>query len=118
MDERLLLLRRVRLEPRLRDHVHVHVDVLRPQDEQDLKNYAVFAHFDWDMTERLSMSGGLRYTDDEKVADILRVTGNTAPPGVGLPQYVLIPNAIVVAESEEWSPKISFDYQFTPTIMG
>ena len=63
------------------------------KDEQDLKNYAVFAHFDWDITEKLSMSGGLRYTDDEKVADILRVTGNTAPPGVGLPQYVLIPNA-------------------------
>jgi iron complex outermembrane receptor protein len=88
------------------------------KDEQDLKNYAVFAHFVWDITEKLSMSGGLRYTDDEKVSDILRVTGNTAPPGVGLPQYVLIPHAIVVAESQEWSPKISFDYQFTPTIMG
>jgi iron complex outermembrane receptor protein len=88
------------------------------KDEQDLKNYAVFGHFVWDITERLSMSGGLRYTDDEKTSDILRVTGNTAPPGVGLPQYVLIPHAIVVAESREWSPKISFDYQFTPTIMG
>ena len=88
------------------------------KDEQDLKNYAVFGHFVWDITEKLSMSGGLRYTDDEKVSDIFRVTGNTAPPGVGLPQYVLIPHAIVVAESEEWSPKISFDYQFTPTIMG
>jgi iron complex outermembrane receptor protein len=88
------------------------------KDEQDLKNYAVFGHFVWDITERLSMSGGLRYTDDEKTSDILRVTGNTAPPGVGLPQYVLIPHTIVVAESQEWSPKISFDYQFTPTIMG
>jgi len=88
------------------------------KDEQDLNNYAVFAHFVWDITEKLSMSGGLRYTDDEKVSDILRVTGNTAPPGVGLPQYALIPHAIVVAESQEWSPKISFDYQFTPTIMG
>ena len=88
------------------------------KDEQDLSNYAVFAHFVWDITEKLSMSGGLRYTDDEKTSDILRVTGNTAPPGVGLPQYVLIPHTIVVAESQEWSPKISFDYQFTPTIMG
>jgi iron complex outermembrane receptor protein len=88
------------------------------KDVQDLKNYAVFGHFVWDITDRLSMSGGLRYTDDEKVSDIYRVTGNTAPPGVGAPQFVLIPNAIVVAESEEWSPKLSFDYQFTPTIMG
>jgi iron complex outermembrane receptor protein len=88
------------------------------KDEQDLSNYAVFAHFVWDITEKLSMSGGLRYTDDEKTSDILRVTGNTAPPGVGLPQYVLIPHANVVSKSEEWSPKISFDYQFTPTLMG
>jgi iron complex outermembrane recepter protein len=88
------------------------------KDVQDLKNYAVFGHFVWDITDKLSMSGGLRYTDDEKVSDIYRVTGNTAPPGVGAPQFVLIPNAIVVAESEEWSPKISFDYQFSPTIMG
>jgi len=88
------------------------------KDEQDLNNYAVFAHFVWDITDRLSMSTGLRYTDDEKTSDIFRVTGNTAPPGVGLPQYVLIPHTIVVAKSEEWSPKLSFDYQFTPTIMG
>ena len=88
------------------------------KDVQDLDNYAVFAHFNWDITDRLSMSGGLRYTDDEKTANILRVTGNTAPPGIGLPQFVLIPNTEVVAKSEEWSPKISFDYQFTDTIMG
>ncbi len=88
------------------------------KDEQDLKNYAVFGHFVWDLTDKLSMSGGLRYTDDEKVAHILRVTGNTAPPGIGLPAFVLIPNTEVVAKSEEWSPKISFDYQFTDTIMG
>jgi iron complex outermembrane receptor protein len=88
------------------------------KDTQDLSNYAVFAHFDWNVTDKLSLSGGLRYTDDEKTADILRITGNTAPPGIGLPQFVLIPNTIVAAEAQEWSPKISVDYQFTDTIMG
>ena len=87
------------------------------KDEQDLNNYAVFAHFDWQLTEKLAVSGGLRYTDDEKVSDIFRVTGNTAPPGVGLPQYVLIPHTIVVAESEEWSPKISVDYRWNENVM-
>jgi iron complex outermembrane receptor protein len=88
------------------------------KDVQDLTNYAAFAHFNWAITERLNLSGGVRYTDDEKVATIYRVTGNTAPPGIGLPQYVLIPNTQVVAEAEEWSPKISIDYQFTDTLMG
>ncbi len=87
------------------------------KDEQDLNNYAVFSHFDWQLTEKLAVSGGLRYTDDEKVSDIFRVTGNTAPPGVGLPQYVLIPHTIVVAESEEWSPKISVDYRWNENVM-
>jgi iron complex outermembrane receptor protein len=88
------------------------------KDVQDLKNYAAFAHFDWAITEKLSLSGGLRYTDDEKTANILRVTGNTAPAGVGTPRFTLIPNTEVVAESQEWSPKISIDYQFTDTLMG
>jgi iron complex outermembrane receptor protein len=88
------------------------------KDVQDLSNYAVFAHFVWRMTDKLSMSGGLRYTDDQKDATIWRVTGNTAPPGIGAPQFVLINNGVVVAESQEWSPKISFDYQFTDALMG
>jgi iron complex outermembrane receptor protein len=87
------------------------------KDVQDLSNYAVFAHFNWQLTEKLSMSGGLRYTDDEKVSDIFRVTGNTAPAGVGISRFVLIPNTIVIAESQEWSPKISFDYRWSDTLM-
>ena len=75
------------------------------KDEQDLTNYAVFAHFNWAITEKLSMSTGLRYTDDQKDATIYRRTGNTAPPGIGAPQFVLIDNGVVTVESEEWSPK-------------
>ena len=88
------------------------------KDEQDLTNYAVFAHFNWAITDKLSMSTGLRYTDDQKDATIYRRTGNTAPPGIGAPQFVLIDNGVVTVESEEWSPKLSFDYQFTDTLMG
>jgi iron complex outermembrane recepter protein len=64
------------------------------------------------------MSTGVRYTDDQKDATIYRRTGNTAPPGIGAPQFLLIDNGVVTVESEEWSPKLSFDYQFTDTIMG
>jgi iron complex outermembrane receptor protein len=88
------------------------------KDVQDLSNYAVFAHFDWQITDKLALSGGLRYTDDEKTSDIYRVTGNTAPPGIGSPQFVLVPNTLVVAESQEWSPKISLDYQWNDRLMS
>ena len=88
------------------------------KDDQDLTNYAVFAHFNWAITEKLSMSTGLRYTDDQKDATIYRRTGNTAPPGIGAPQFLLIDNGVVTVDSQEWSPKLSFDYQFTDTLMG
>jgi iron complex outermembrane receptor protein len=88
------------------------------KDVQDLNNYAVFAHFVWNITDKLGLETGLRYTDDKKVAHILRVTGNTAPVGIGSPQFVLIPNTEVVAQSQEWSPKISVDYKFNSKLMG
>jgi iron complex outermembrane recepter protein len=88
------------------------------KDVQDLKNYAVFAHFNWRVTEKLGMEAGARYTDDQKDATIWRITGNTAPPGIGAPQFVLINNGLVTVDSQEWSPKLAFDYQFTDTIMG
>ncbi|HUQ53745.1 MAG TPA: TonB-dependent receptor [Gammaproteobacteria bacterium] len=88
------------------------------KDEQDLTNYAVFAHFVWAITEKLNLSTGVRYTDDQKDATIYRRTGNTAPAGIGAPQFVLIDNGLITVESQEWSPKLSFDYQFTATTMG
>jgi iron complex outermembrane receptor protein len=88
------------------------------KDEQDLSNWATYVHLNWHATDKLNVSGGLRYTDDEKTSDIYRVTGNVAPPGIGLSQYVLIPHAIVVSKSTEVSPKISVDYQFTDKLMG
>ena len=87
------------------------------RDVQDLSNWALFFHLDWQINDKLSLSGGIRYTEDEKTANIYRVTGNTAPTGVGLPQYVLIPNSEVGVTSEEWSPKVSLDYQWTDDIM-
>jgi iron complex outermembrane recepter protein len=88
------------------------------KDVQTLKNWAVFAHFNWQATEKLSIEAGARYTDDKKDATIYRVTGNVAPPGIGASQFVLIDNGLVTVRSQEWSPKLAFDYQFTDTVNG
>ena len=68
------------------------------KDVQDLKNWAVFAHFNWQATEKLSIEAGARYTDDKKDATIYRVTGNVAPAGIGISQFVLIDHGRRVRE--------------------
>ena len=78
----------------------------------------MFAHFNWQATQKLSIEAGARYTDDKKDATIYRVTGNVAPAGIGISQFVLIDNGLVSVRSQEWSPKLAFDYQFTDTVNG
>ncbi|HYI43127.1 MAG TPA: TonB-dependent receptor [Sphingomicrobium sp.] len=58
------------------------------------KTWAAFADFTYDVTEQLSVSGGLRYTSDKRTGDIVRTTyiaggsplfGGEAPFDVGIP---------------------------------
>ena len=83
------------------------------KDVQDLMNYAAFAHFDWRADRKAQHLGRLALHGRPEGRGHLARTGNTAPPGVGMPQYVLIDNGLVTVKSQEWSPKLSFDYQFT-----
>jgi iron complex outermembrane recepter protein len=67
---------------------------------------AVFGQLTWKPTmfeERLELTGGLRYTEDEKVLNI----GGDVQPGVG---------GRVKFDDTSWL--ISANYQFTPTIMA
>ena len=41
-------------------------------DSQDAENWAVFVHGVFSLTDRLSLTAGVRYTDDKKVAQISR----------------------------------------------
>lgn len=58
----------------------------------DTKTWAIFGDFTYDFTEQLSVSAGLRYTNDRREADVVRQTlilggqpglGGAAPYGVG-----------------------------------
>ncbi|MEM1112309.1 MAG: TonB-dependent receptor [Pseudomonadota bacterium] len=45
---------------------------------QETTSIAVFGHIEWSLTERLSLTGGLRYTDDEKDLTAIPGPGSTA----------------------------------------
>ncbi|MDC0598530.1 TonB-dependent receptor [Gammaproteobacteria bacterium] len=78
-------------------------------DKQDSENWAVFAHGTYAIDERLNVTAGIRYTDDRKEASIYRFDF--------LSNTVTIPNAEVVVEADQWSPKLGVDYRWNDDLM-
>ena len=78
-------------------------------DTQDISNWAVFGHLNFHVTDRLSISGGLRYTDDRKTARIFRQDAVTL--------VAVVPNTVVKVDETKWSPKISVDYKLTDDVL-
>ncbi|MEH6549287.1 MAG: TonB-dependent receptor [Pseudomonadales bacterium] len=62
-------------------------EIHRPFDVEK-KSWAAYADINWDMTERLSLNIGLRYTDDEVTRDFMNYSrlngGPLAVPGIGV----------------------------------
>jgi len=78
-------------------------------DIQQSDNWAAFLHGTYSLTDRMRLSGGIRYTDDEKVAYIYRMNFLT--------EQVVIPSTKVVVSEDQWSPKIGIDYQLSDNMM-
>ena len=79
------------------------------KDVQTDENWAVFAHFTYDINDVLSINGGLRYTDDQKDVTVYRqdfVTGG-----------VVIPNAKVSVDAQKTSPKLGLTWQIRDDLM-
>jgi iron complex outermembrane receptor protein len=75
------------------------------KDVQTDENYALFAHFTYDINDVLSITGGVRYTDDQKDVNVFRqdfVTGD-----------VTIPNTGVSVDAQKTSPKIGLNWQIS-----
>ncbi|MEM1134023.1 MAG: TonB-dependent receptor [Pseudomonadota bacterium] len=74
----------------------------------ETQSYAAFANFDWQLTDRLSLSGGIRYTLDEKDYD------------ASLSNDVFPQSNFAFASKDNWSawtPRIALDFQITPEIL-
>ena len=76
------------------------------EDSLNLQSYAAFANMVYDVDDKLSVTGGLRFTHEYK--SYLRTTETTLAPGV--------PFAFDVNETwDDVSPMVSVDYTFDET---
>jgi iron complex outermembrane receptor protein len=79
------------------------------KDVQTTENSAIFVHGTYDLTERLSITAGVRQTDDEKIVNVFRqnfVDGS-----------IVIPNTQVAVKASETSPKIGLSWQINEDLM-
>jgi len=86
-------------------------------DAQDAENWAIFAHGVYDITDRLSLTVGIRYTDDEKNALISRFNfdGTDRLPVPGFTTQTS-PGPVDIAETN-WSPVVGLDYQVNEDLL-
>jgi iron complex outermembrane receptor protein len=86
-------------------------------DTQEAANWAVFAHGVISVNDRLSVTAGLRYTDDEKNALISRFNfnGTDRLPVPGFTTQTS-PGPVNVSESK-WSPVIGVDFELNDDLL-
>ncbi|GMM93627.1 TonB-dependent receptor [Qipengyuania sp. MTN3-11] len=84
----------------------------------DTETYAVFADFTYDISDRLSLSLGGRYTWDERQADIFRQSylGGGSPffGGAGIPLGAPGTDFAGSADFEKFTPRASISFMPTP----
>jgi iron complex outermembrane receptor protein len=84
----------------------------------DYKNWAAFAQLGYKITDRLTLTGGLRYTQDRK--DYLPdqyVISTLAPFLVIPPGTRIVPFQTVKADVNKWTPMANLSYQATSDVM-
>jgi outer membrane receptor protein involved in Fe transport len=57
-------------------------------DQQDLKSFALFGQAEYDLTDRLTLIAGLRYTHDNKVIDAVNALTTNLPLDTPLPKSI------------------------------
>ena len=89
----------------------------------DTESYAVFADFNFDLTDRLRVAVGARYTEDEKTGFVNRATylgvGQTpltgGPAATPLVQNTLYTNT---RSFDQFTPRVSVSYDLTDDLTG
>jgi iron complex outermembrane receptor protein len=86
-------------------------------DSQDAENWAVFVHGVFSLTDQLSLTAGVRYTDDQKVAHISRhnFNGTDRLPVPGFTTQTS-PGTVIVDE-DKVSPTVGIDYQMKDNLL-
>lgn len=80
----------------------------------DTKSYAAFSSVDWSLTDKITLSAGLRYTYEEKK---LEAIGQQFFLPDGTPLQPPVPEASDDADWDKWSPRLGAQYHFTDEVM-
>ena len=83
----------------------------------DVDTVAGFGHITIDINERLSLTGGIRYTDDDKSASHRGTTGNPAAPFNNFPLAV-VHDFDATRNDSEATGTASVQYRATDNVMG
>jgi iron complex outermembrane recepter protein len=79
------------------------------KDVQETESWAVFVHGTYDINDVLSVTAGVRYTDDQKDVNVFRQDFRTGA--------VIIPNTAVSVDAQETSPKVGLNWQLREDLM-
>jgi iron complex outermembrane receptor protein len=87
----------------------------------DVSSVGVFANVDYDLTDRLTLSAGIRWTREEKDAQTTNLVLNNSPCYIGAPNgpsyaVATTPCSFDFVDNDEWdfvSPKLGFMYDIT-----
>jgi iron complex outermembrane receptor protein len=89
----------------------------------DTKSYSAFADFSYDLSDRLHISAGGRYTRDDKDGQVLRLFYLGATPtvftgGVDRPIFATRTNYTASKTFEKFTPRVSVSYDFSDAMTG
>ncbi|MDQ1155100.1 TonB-dependent receptor [Brevundimonas sp. SORGH_AS_0993] len=89
----------------------------------DTKSFSIFGDFSYDLTDRLHLSLGGRYTRDDKDGSVLRLfyLGATPTPytgGANRPVFATRTNYTASKTFEKFTPRVSVSYDFSEAVTG
>ncbi|PNU04388.1 TonB-dependent receptor [Novosphingobium guangzhouense] len=85
----------------------------------DYKNWAAFAQLGFEITDGLTLTGGIRYTDDRKSYLPDQYVISTLEPFLSIPTGTrIVPYEWVDANVKKWTPMANLSWQATPDLMA
>lgn len=91
-------------------------NLFSPNDTIVNKSQSGFAHGVWHVTDKLALTTGLRYTDDEKTYEFQRLNPFVANIPVYTPAGVLT-GTVGRYSGDRWDYRANVSYQWTPDVM-
>ncbi|MEZ6023593.1 MAG: TonB-dependent receptor [Hyphomonadaceae bacterium] len=80
--------------------------------------WAAYGSFNYDLTERLTLSAGLRYTHEERTVNFSQLPTEVTIYNVVQLFAITVPQILDDREDGEWTGDLSLSYEFAPDTVG